>query len=211
MRWSIRSFWRRAGLLGRDRPLSWAPIEPKRIAGRLGGTWFVCRVAYGRHRRGSTEGDRHATRARPPLNRARSGPRPDRHRPSPPRCGRRRGRSRCGRATRTPVGVAAAGPRHVRVTVRCGPADVPPLRRSAETTTPSSSTSAVAAASRRSARTRSTVDRSMPLSPSSCRIARSPRGRDLSRDSIHARAKASSSRRPSSRRRVIASSTRDGR
>src|SRR4051794_10849529 len=41
-------------------------------------------------------------------------------------------------------------------------------------------------------------------------MARSPRGRDLSRDSIHARANASSSRRPSSRSRVTASSTSEG-
>jgi hypothetical protein len=31
------------------------------VARRLGGTWFVCRVAYGRHPQGSTERDRGTT------------------------------------------------------------------------------------------------------------------------------------------------------
>ena len=64
------------------------------------------------------------------------------------------------------------------------------------TASSSSSTAVSAIASRRSARTRSIVVRSMPLSRSSSRIARSPRGRARSRDSTQARANASSSSMP---------------
>jgi len=62
----------------------------------------------------------------------------------------------------------------------------------------------------RSPSVRSTRSCSTPRARSSCRSARSPRGRARSRDSTQLRANASSSRKPSSVRRMMAASTSAG-
>ena len=68
----------------------------------------------------------------------------------------------------------------------------------------SRSTSVPSPATRRSSSTTSVIARSTPFSASSCRSARSPRGRARSRDSTQARANCSSSRMPSSPSRSTA-------
>ena len=200
--------------LGRDRAGAGA-------ARRRGGTWFVCRVAYGRYPRGSTDAApvRNPAGVRATVQVTRSarvvvdaivlGCLDLRRRD---RCGRPPDRSRCGRATRRRAGDAGADPRRGRGCGRCVPGDAPrppdPATDRHLAVVRRHSGGGLATLAR--ARGRSSR-RSTPFSPSSWRIARSPRGRARSRDSTQARANASSSSIPSSSRRVMAPSTRSAR
>ena len=182
-------------------------------ARRRSGTCVFCRVAYGGATRTATDGvagrpgrpECALTRRWTPRPRC-----PDRHQRGPPPRGRCRGRSRCGPAVdkarwrRWRGSAADRRARRWRASRRSA------AIRSGAATTPSSA-SPPDCASRRSARTRSTDARSTPLSPSSARMARSPRGRARSRDSTQARAKASSSSIPRSTIRSIAPSMRSAR
>ena len=119
-------------------------------------------------------------------------------------CARPRGtsrdRSRCGRAARRRAGARWRGSA-TRASARwCFASRRSAAAWSASTASSSASTSPVHASLRQHGRSTS---RSTPLSASSSRIARSPRGRARSRDSTQARANASSSSIPSSSSRAI--------
>ncbi len=204
---ATRTMVPRLGVTGRSHGQCWAEGR------RPEWSWVVCRdtafapcpVAGVSARRGDPHGSDAASASMPSSADVASTRRPRRRGTSP-------GRTRYAPAGRRPVAGAGVDPPPGPATGRSWRSAVPRRhgRRCAERRRRRTSAAASVIASRRSARTRSVVVRSMPLRRSSSRIARSPRGRARSRELTQSRANCSSSSMPSSPRRSMAPSTSVG-